>query len=351
MLLIIVLVVLLLALLGAALHPLALLVGALPGHTSGWLASMDTAKLYITDVLAWGFLAFLVFMGLAIMAERRAKGRAAKRAQGESPGSTALQERVPAPVRMAVAITAYNEAQAIAKVVEEFKAQDGVVEVIVIDNNSRDDTAALATAAGARVVRETRQGYGYACMRGLAEGLKVPGADVIVLTEGDGTFAAKDLRKFGAYIDQADMVLGTRVVPHLVENGSQMDRFFTWGNIAVGTLLRLKFWDTQFLGAARLSDVGCTYRAIRREALERILPDLVVGGHHFSPHMMVVALRRGLSIIEIPVTFRRRIGESKGASQSISKGLEVGLVMIWHIMTYRPRRTEHVESAPLVSEI
>jgi hypothetical protein len=53
--------------------------------------------------------------------------------------------------------------------------------------------------------------------------------------------------------------------------------------------------------------------------------------------MMVVALRQGLSIIEIPVTFRRRIGESKGASQSLLKGLEVGLVMIWHIMTYRPK--------------
>ena len=337
MVLFVVLIVLLLALLAAALHPLALLVGALPGHTSGWLTSMNTAKLFITDVLAWGLLVLLVLIGIAIMAERRAMRRTAKRAEAEGEGANAWDEGYRAPVRMAVVITAYNEAQAIAKVVAEFKAQDSVVEVIVIDNNSRDDTAALAAVAGARVVRETRQGYGYACMRGLVEGLNVREANVVVLTEGDGTFAGKDLSKFRAYIDQADMVLGTRVVPHLVENGSQMDRFFTWGNIAVGTLLRLTFWDTKFLGAARLSDVGCTYRAIRREALERILPDLAVGGNHFSPHMIVVALRQGLSIIEIPVTFRRRIGESKGASQSLLKGLEVGLVMIWHIMTYRPK--------------
>jgi glycosyltransferase involved in cell wall biosynthesis len=135
------------------------------------------------------------------------------------------------------------------------------------------------------------------------------------------------------------MVVGTRVVSSLVEDGSQMDYFFTWGNIAVGTLLRLRFWHPQFLGAASLSDVGCTYRAIRRDALERILPDLVVGANHFSPHMLLVALYRGLSLVEIPVTLRRRIGVSKGAGRSFWAGLRVGLVMIWHILTYSPGRT------------
>ena len=335
MLLIIVLIVLLVALLGAILHPLVLLFGLLPGHAASWLSRINDVKLFISDALAWAFLGFLILMGSAIVAERLARRRAAGQPDHEDSASEEWAGGHPTPLRMAIAITAYDEALAIATVVRDFKAQDGVVEVIVIDNNSRDDTAALATAAGAIVVREDRQGYGYACMRGLREALKVADASVVVLTEGDGTFVGGDLSKFGAYIGQADMVLGTRVVPHLVQSGSQMDRFFTWGNIAVGTLLRLKFWDIQFLGAARLSDVGCTYRAIRRDALERILPDLAVGGNHFSPHMIVVALNRGLSVIEIPVTFRRRIGESKGASQSFRKGLEIGLVMIWHIMTYR----------------
>jgi hypothetical protein len=159
----------------------------------------------------------------------------------------------------------------------------------------------------------------------------------VVLTEGDATFAAEDLPKFRAYIDQADMVVGNRVVSSLVERGSQMDYFFTWGNMAVGTLLRLRFWHPQFLGAASISDVGCTYRAIRKDALEHILPDLVVGGHHFSPHMLLVALYRGLSLIEIPVTLRRRIGVSKGAGRSFWPGLRVGLEMIWHIITYSPK--------------
>jgi hypothetical protein len=113
-----------------------------------------------------------------------------------------------------------------------------------------------------------------------------------------------------------------------------MDYFFTWGNMAVAMLLRLRFWDGRHLGPAGLTDVGCTFRAIRRPALERILPDLLVGGNHFSPHMLLVAVARGLSVIEIPIRLRRRFGQSKGASQSMRKGLEVGLVMIWHIITF-----------------
>ena len=93
-------------------------------------------------------------------------------------------------MKMVVAITAYNEGQAIAQVVEDFRAQKDVAQVIVIDNNSRDETAVLATNAGAKVVQETQQGYGFACIRGLQEALKVPEAEVIVLVEGDGTSRA-----------------------------------------------------------------------------------------------------------------------------------------------------------------
>jgi hypothetical protein len=175
--------------------------------------------------------------------------------------------------------------------------------------------------------------------------LKVPDADVIILTEGDGTFFANDVGKFLAYIDHSDLVVGNRVVRGLVDSDSQMDYFFTWGNMAVAMLLRLRFWDGRHLGPAGLMDVGCTYRAIRRQALERILPDLDVGGDHFSPHMLLVAMARGLSVIEIPIRFRRRVGQSKGASQSLRKGLQVGLVMIWHIMTFRLRITPRAESA------
>src|SRR2546428_2900754 len=317
-----------LAIIGAMLHPLSILLSALPFDSKSLVQFMTLAKGIIADVLGWAVVALLVVMlGLVI------RGRLA-------PHSSNGSRRPETPLtstKMAIGIIAFNEGGAIADLVRDFKSQQDVVDVVVIDNNSSDDTAALATAAGARVVKEHLQGYGYACIRALQEAALVPEADVVVLTEGDGTFAAEDLPKFRAYIGQADMVVGTRVVSSLVADGSQMDYFFTWGNMAVSALLRLRFWHTQFLGLASLSDVGSTYRAIRTGSLERILPDLIVGGNHFSPHMLVVALYRGLSLVEIPVTLRRRVGVSKGAGRSFWAGLRVGLLMIGHIVTYSPK--------------
>src|SRR5260370_5598906 len=317
-----------LAILGALLHPLTLLLGALPFNTHGVVSSLTDAKLLIADVLGWAVIALLLVMVVLVV-----RGRLATK---PTTSEQHIDDPLPANA-IAVGIIAYNEAGAIARLVQDFKRQDGVREVVVIDNNSSDGTSKLAADAGARVVLESHQGYGYACIRALHEAASVPGAVIVVLVEGDGTFVAEDLPKFRAYIGQADMVVGNRVVSNLVDRDSQMDYFFTWGNMAVGTLLRLRFWHPQFLGAASISDVGCTYRAIRTEALQRILPDLVVGGNHFSPHMLLVALYRGLSLIEIPVTLRRRIGESKGAGRAFWPGFKVGLVMIWHIISYSPK--------------
>jgi cellulose synthase/poly-beta-1,6-N-acetylglucosamine synthase-like glycosyltransferase len=319
-----------LAVLGALLHPLAFLLGLMPFDTRALVSIVSDAKTLIADLLAWGLVALLVLM-LFFVFWGRAKARTPR---GPRPVTFRSGEARP---RIAVGIIAYNEAEAIRDLVLGFKAQPNVAEVIVVDNNSSDATAALASAAGARVLTERNQGYGWACIRALQEGVRTPGADAVALVEGDGTFDPGDLAKFQAYLGQADLVVGTRVVHGLVEEGSQMDYFFTWGNMAVGMLLRFRFWNAQFLGTASLTDVGCTYRVVRRDALERILPDLVIGGHHFSPHMLLVALSHRLSVIEIPVTFRRRLGISKGAGASFRQGLMVGLVMIWHILAYRPR--------------
>jgi hypothetical protein len=326
------LIVLVLAVLGALLHPLSLALGLLPWDTAPLIALLVRIRETIADLLGWAFLALLAVMVVYVVRGRLARRPLTSGSPQPPPNATGS---LVGSSRVVVAITAYNDAEATAQAVTDFSRQLGVVKVLVIDNNSTDNTAELAAAAGATVIRETRQGYGYACIRGLAESIKVAEANVIVLTEGDGSFFAEDTSKFLAYIDNVDLVVGNRVVRGLVDADSQMDHFFTWGNMAVAMLLRLRFWDGRHLGPAGLMDVGCTFRAIRRPALERILPDLLVGGDHFSPHMLLVAIARDLSVIEIPIRLRRRIGESKGASRSIWKGLAVGLAMIWHIITFR----------------
>ena len=325
------LIVVALAIIGAFLHPLALVLGFTPFDPRGLISFLEGAREVIADLLGWGVLSVIAVMLFYVVRGRTLQSRSMSLPPGNV--SAPILDQIGSP-RVAVAITAYNDAEATAQAVRDFRRQPDVVKVLVIDNNSSDNTAALAEAAGATVVRETRQGYGYACIRGLTEALQEREANVIVLTEGDGTFFAEDLPKFLSYITQVDLVVGNRVVRGMIDNDSQMDYFFTWGNMAVAMLLRLRFWDGRHLGPAGLSDVGCTYRAIRRSALQRILPDLSVGSYHFSPHMLLVAIDRNLSVIEIPIRLRRRIGDSKGASQSFWKGLRIGVAMIWHIMTF-----------------
>src|ERR671932_1098257 len=170
--------------------------------------------------------------------------------------------------RVSVVLPAYNEEASVAGAVKDFGCLEAVDEVLVIDNNSRDQTAARAAAAGARVVREPRPGYGHALRRGLAE---AQGEDV-VLAEPDGTFMAKDVLKLLAYADDFDLVLGTRTTRELIWHGANMVWKLRWGNWLVAKLLQVIF------GGPSLSDCGCTLRLIRRSAAQRLLPRFTVGG-------------------------------------------------------------------------
>ncbi len=233
-----------------------------------------------------------------------------------------------------VAMTAYNDQESISNAVQEFKLQPDVKEVIVVDNNSIDKTAELASAAGASVVREPNQGYGFACMRGLREALQFPKVNVVVLVEGDMTFAGKDMAKLIPYLDNVDMVVGTRTTQELTTEDSQLDWFYVWGNMFLAKLVQVKFWDIGHWGRVRLTDVGCTMRAVRAEALRKIIDKMYVGGYHFSPHMLMAAIADGLKVVEVPVTFRKRWGVSKGAGSGRWKGFGIGLQMMWHIITF-----------------
>jgi len=157
----------------------------------------------------------------------------------------------------AVALTALNEEQAIERVVRDFIAAPGVGRVIVIDNGSRDRTPDLASAAGAQVVREERPGYGNACIRALAEGLRST-HPVIVLCEADCTFRAEDIGKLTLYLRNTDLVIGSRTHAALINGQSQLDSFFILGNVFIGKLLQLRYWDWITGGAVRLTGVGCT---------------------------------------------------------------------------------------------
>lgn len=211
-----------------------------------------------------------------------------------------------------------------AKSIKEF-AKSYVDEIIVVDNNSTDNTAKLAKKAHkkVRVIYEKKQGYGYS----LQTGMKNAKGDIIFLTESDATFVGKDMEKILTYIEDVDMVLGTRVTKELLAKGAKMNWFLMYGNLFIAKLLQLRFW-----GKTRLTDVGCTFRAINKNAYKKIANQFTVGNSHFSPEMIIIALKNNLKTVEIPVHYKERVGDSKITSNTW-KSFKLGLKMIWLVLT------------------
>jgi hypothetical protein len=223
-----------------------------------------------------------------------------------------------------VALTAYNDEICIGDAVREFKNCPEVDKVIVVENNSRDNTYQTAVDGGADlVVTEHIPGYGSCCMRALAEGaLGLDDDDVVVLCEGDMTFSANDVKKLLAYLENSDLVLGTRATQELRAAKTQMDWLINPVNQIVAKMIQTRFWGT------RLTDVGCTYRAMRVGSYHRLKRHLWVRGNHFSPHMFIEVLKLRMRLIEIPVVFRQRTGESKGVGSNKIKAARVAIRML-----------------------
>jgi len=309
------------------------------GMITGTSTSSPEALLTVVAAIVLGVLPWpgLLMLATAMVKPRRTANSVTNRTVGPA----------------VVGLVALNEEQAVTGAVRDFASAPGVGAVIVVDNSSHDRTAELATRAGARVVHEANRGYGFACQRALREGLR-SGYPVVVLCEADRTFRADDLGKLTAYLKHADLVIGSRTHYALLKGDSQMNSFLTLGNVFVGKILQLRYWDWRVGGRARLTDVGCTYMAFRADALAQIAPSLEVGGNHFVPHVLMVAQEHGLRVVQIPITFWPRVGTSKGGSATWRQGLQLGLTMMWHILTYRVKRNAsssavRTESAVAVS--
>lgn len=236
-----------------------------------------------------------------------------------------LEALPPVTDRQVVAVlTAYNDEKSIAGAVQDFRNHPAVRRLIVVDNNSQDNTADVARRAGAQVVTETQPGYGRCVYRCFQEALAEEDSELIVLCEGDLTFRAADLEKLLAYIDHAAIVNGTRIVEQLRDYSTQLSTFMYYGNFFVGKLLELKH-----LGRGTFTDVGTTYKVMRRSSLKRLMPLLnPVINLEFNAHFLDTALASGEKVVECPITFHPRVGVSKGGNTNNRRALLVGLRMI-----------------------
>ena len=218
----------------------------------------------------------------------------------------------------------YNEKDSIQGVIREFEALGVIDDIIVINNNAAEGTSEEVAPTSAREVFESTQGYGAAVLRGYREST----SDLTVLCEPDATFEPVDIMKLLEFSRDVDVVYGSRTVNALIWEGANMGYFLKTGNWAVAKLIEVLFLTVS------LSDVGCTFRLVNRKAQEIFLKDCSTTANYFSPEMMISTLTNDLKVVQIPVNYKSRIGESMG-SGTFWKAFNIGMNMIFLILKKR----------------
>ena len=226
--------------------------------------------------------------------------------------------------KVTLILPTYNERDSIRQVINDFEALGVIDEILVINNNAIEGTSENIRGTSAIEIHEPRQGYGAAIRRGFAEAT----GDLVAVCEPDATFLAPDLHKFLAYSEDVDIVYGSRTIKTFIWERANMGLLLKWGNWFVAKLLELLF-NTSYL-----SDVGCTFRLIRRPALLGLLPLFRVNSNFFGPEMMVRGYQMGFRCVQIPVNYRERTGQSS-VTGNLKKSIILGVQMIVLIMAMR----------------
>jgi glycosyltransferase involved in cell wall biosynthesis len=228
---------------------------------------------------------------------------------------------------LAVVLPTYNEKDSIAEVIRGFEALGIVDEVLVVNNNAAEGTSEEVAKTGAREVIEHIQGYGAAIQRGLYE----VDADFIAVCEPDGTFDPKDLLKLLPYTSECDLVVGSRTLSTFIWDGANMGWFLRWGNWAVAKIIEMLFNTTS------LTDVGCTFRVISRSLRDELQPLYRETASAFGLEMLMLAIIRRVALVQIPVNYRPRVGESS-VTGDFGKTVKLGMLMIRMVLQSRLRR-------------
>lgn len=226
-------------------------------------------------------------------------------------------------IKIAVVIPCYNEAKTIGKVVRDFISELPQAEIFVFDNNSSDDSAGLAQAAGAEVITIKKQGKGYVVRRMF----EMVDADLYVLVDGDDTYFAQDVHKLIKPVidDDCDMAIGRRSVAR----EKAMKKLNKLGNILFSDLLTLCF-------GRKIQDVLSGYRVMNRPLIQSI-PVLT---HEFQVEMelTIQTLYRGMRIIEVPVNYQERPSGSISKLHPIKDGTLILLTLLAYIRDLMPLR-------------
>jgi glycosyltransferase involved in cell wall biosynthesis len=202
--------------------------------------------------------------------------------------------------KVSVVFSTYNEKDSIRECIDGLFKTGYADEIIAVDNNAVEGTKEEILKTNAKYFHEKKQGFGWGYRRALYEST----GDLIIMIEPDGTFNPNDIAKFLAYSDDFDVVFGTRTTSIMIGRGANMGFLMKWANWFVAKMVEFSF------GTPQLTDVGCTYRLIKRETYEKIKHKFVINGNEFNLDMMLQVIRNKIKFIEIPANYSERVGKS-----------------------------------------
>ena len=227
--------------------------------------------------------------------------------------------------KVSVVFSTYRDLETIERVIKDLFATKVVDEVVAVDNNAEKGTKGEILKTKAKYVHEPKQGLGYGVMTALREAT----GDLIITMEVDGTYTAKDIFKLLAYSEDFDVVCGTRTAALMIRQGSDMSFSTRWANVIYAKFIEIIF------NTSNLTDVGCLYRLISRQAYEKLRNIKMDGGWAFNLDWMLYIIRKRIKFIEIPVNFLPRQGKAVGAAQSKIKAAKIALRMFGFILKHR----------------
>ncbi|NPA63094.1 MAG: glycosyltransferase family 2 protein [Methanococci archaeon] len=206
--------------------------------------------------------------------------------------------------KVSIVIPAYNEEKAIGKTLELIKntienIEEYDFEIIVVDNNSSDNTGKIAKSLGAKVVFEGNKGYGNAYKRGLKEAT----GDIIITGDADGTYPFEDIPKFLQIIEKNNVdFINTNRFANLEKNSMPFINYI--GNKLLTFLINLIY-------NVNIKDSQSGMWIFKRKVIEKMNFDIMSGGMPFSQEIKLYSQYLGFNFLEVPITYRKRIGKKK----------------------------------------
>lgn len=233
--------------------------------------------------------------------------------------------------KVAVVIPCYNEASSIAQVISKFPRnlleQFGIqLQLYVVDNNSSDDTAAIAQAHGATVIHEPKRGKGNALRTGFRN--IAQDTDYVVMLDGDNTYSPEEVMRLVEPLrsDFCDVVIGSRLYGHI--QTAAMSRLNRLGN-------RLFTGGVRLLYGANVTDVLTGYFAWKKQTLDALAPHITSPGFAVEMEMITKMARLGHRMAAVPISYHPRLGQSN--LHPFKDGCRI-LSMLLKNLTWRPRR-------------